>query len=412
MEELVYYLVRAQSDRSLLSILTDRTNNGVVFAPNAWRQYRQTHTHDERFKIDVSNIYSHFASQPALRTFVFEGLSRSALAKISLFETSKGIDVRLCVALIKSGLWSDGVGVSHAKRRFAPREIAAVAQAIQEPLRTNTINDAVAIALADANNAKAASDMVHFALIYEGEQKQRITYAAISFLERHLQRVREWVDIRYYRFEETPTELLRAALRLWTHAAAASHGLWRPDLYVERFITGANLWKPDPELFKDSSYVKSEYSVVIAGLETLLFLSHRGPDRLRNQAISVLATIYNAIRDRRDYAAISFKIALLLELEKNRDRLREKALASLATPYARLFSSTELFHNLWEFEGISGLAILVANEFGDDEGFHNLLMSSTETNPCKTEYLEAYLARRSLNEQNEQFATTLPGALG
>ena len=300
---------------------------------------------------------------------------------------NKGIDVQLCSALRHSGLWSDGVAVSHAKRYFTPGEIAVIAQDVSEPLRTNAISDACATALADIGDPGAALDMVRCALVYKGELRAKIVRSAVFALRRHLQPGGSWI-LRSQTFNLNRLKLLRALLKLQSDCADDDLQSWSLDSYFDSLVAESRLWSPDPKIFYDSTYFKNEFNEVMIGLETLLYVAFRGVGTIRSDAVKLVVAIYKMIHNRKDYAPISFKIAVLLGIENNIDVLREKGLSALESS---LFSKIDLGQNLWEYDGFMGLAKLIFERLGEDRIFHKLLLESEIFNSCRAAFFEIYV---------------------
>jgi hypothetical protein len=181
-ENLVYYMVECADHAGMRAILSERDANNAMFSPNLWLVMRRARGEEELFYTDIRRIFDWVSANPKGGVEGFDLLVRCALTNASLYDMNAEVDPTLCQALVTSALWSEGQGVSHAKRRFAPGDIVGIAQGVAEPLRSDTMRSAIRLA-ATFELASAITELLRCANLFEGELKVAAMKTAMQLIK-------------------------------------------------------------------------------------------------------------------------------------------------------------------------------------------------------------------------------------
>ena len=155
---LINYLVRLGDQQCLQSILHTRVEGSDAYSPNAWHSLKSSRSQEDSFRTDIQKIYEVATSWTSTQVMRYDILARSFLSTISINETNKTIDVQTCINLVKTGLWSEGLALSHARLHFGLSDLAEVARHLSEPLKSMAIEEAIKIS---ESSLRRASPHLH-----------------------------------------------------------------------------------------------------------------------------------------------------------------------------------------------------------------------------------------------------------
>ena len=407
-DNLIFYLTKWCEVEAQLSILETRASDSTLYSPNAWFALRLERAQEEFFYLDVSQIHTKVAAADCRSIPLFEILTRSFLTLVSLNEMNKGVDVKLCIDIVRANLWSEGVAASHARRHFRLGDIAAVAQVLSEPLRSRTIQEAVVIAQTELDRIETASEFVRCAVVWEGPLRTPILEASIKLLEKHLQfKPGSWLTSN--RFSRERLIALRAALNLSKALSVESAQQWSADKYALDFVRAANNWRPPEKPITAISYQHEqfEYESSIIALETLLHIAIDGPENVRPAAKSTLAGLQTKLVPRKEYSFITYKLKECLGVGSSDIDLKTLAVNTLSSWYGDVYARIDFRHELSTFEGCSGFSKLIARTCRLDVDFFRRISGLKSKNECCHSFLEYYIFAWANKISDKQLGETL-----
>ncbi|UFW69197.1 alpha/beta fold hydrolase [Bradyrhizobium sp. WU425] len=376
-EYLTDYLIRLGEQGCLQSILHTRADGSDVYSPNAWHSLKSARSQEDSFRADIQKIYEEAISWDCRELPSFDILVRSFLGTVSINEMNKSIDAQTCVNLVKTGLWSEGLALSHARLHFGLSGIAEVASHLSEPLKSTAIEQAIRIAESSLMQAGTASAFVRCALIWEGPMRSLLVDACTRLLHQHLSTSRNLWD------GKVGTNALRASIDLANNAKPPN---WSPDSYLTKFVEGGKRWRLPPQ--QEIGDLEITYLPSIVALETLLHLALDATFNLRSRALEALSSLQSELIQREDYCVFAFKLKVYCDLSTIGVDWNTVCLKALSSPYTSAYAKMNFEHALGESEGIAGFSKAILAEYRNDPAVLSSLLSGATSSPARLSLLE------------------------
>jgi hypothetical protein len=376
---LVNYLVRLGDQQCLQSILHTRVEGSDAYSPNAWHSLKSSRSQEDSFRTDIQKIYEVATSWTCTEVVRYDILARSFLSTISINETNKTIDVQTCINLVKAGLWSEGLALSHARLHFGLPDLAEVARHLSEPLKSMAIEEAIKIAEGSLRRASTASAFVKCALIWRGPLRVLLLEASTRLLDMQL-------SGSYDFWSEKATAALNALRASIELASGAEFGKWSPIPYLAKFVAQGRL-RPLPSEQKLTE-LELIYLPSVLALETLLYVAVEGSPDLRLKALKTFSSLQGELLRREDYLVLAFKLKAYCKLDAAEIDWESVCLRALSSPYTSAYATVKFAHSLGDFEGISGFSRAVVKEYRHDPTKLSHLLSGAMSPAARGSLLE------------------------
>jgi hypothetical protein len=384
LENLTYYFLRCSDEASMLSLLATRGQaDGPT--PNAWHQMRIRRAEEELFAAEIAQIHEHCVGRKTFDPEILDLFVRAHIARASLADMNRDIDLRLSLALLKAGLWTEGQVASQAKRRFNLTDMMEAARHLPEPLRTQTLAYATARVALVRPSAAIAAGLVRVAEVFDMPQRGKIGDAAARLISFSL----DAEEASAAAPSSAKLGFLRVALLFRERLGDAA--LPEGPLWVDRFLSRLEhstklTWSGE---MRFAGLKGDTFGETVAAAETLLSLASETDEGVRARALATASRLLeDELAGLPAYSALRFK--LLLRLRADPSAVREEARTALTVNDDRYAAVCE--QALLKNERLSVFAQQLSDLYADDADFVSEIVTATYPNRLALAFLETILS--------------------